>query len=451
MKAFWNFFASVKLAIVTLCVIAITSIFGTIIPQGNSYEWYVNFFTHLSFNGKEFGGAAGQKLALIIKMLDIDTMYSSWWFIALLTVLSINLVVCSLKRIPYVLQIIKKDNLSISLNRLNAMQHKWQMTVSAGSIEKAAKIACSSLQQCGWHPSTRKEDSVLFFSQKAPWSRMGVYVVHLSILVIFAGAFIGDFFGYKANILLPEGRTTSQVFSSEGQEPIDLGFSIRCDFFELNYYPNGMPKEYKSGLTILEDGKKIRSTEIEVNSPLKYRGITFYQSSYEAFQDFIITVTAKNSNTTKTFFTPFQQQVSWEDKQLDFGVINAEVSNSRLMRLKLWVSDNKNAPVSFWIEPNVKKDLSLGNNNYEISTRQMFATGLQVAKDPGVWFVYLGFALMLIGLYVSFFLSHRRVWVFIDEHDGETQVCVYGASNKNVSGFVRDFNRITETIGNNLA
>ena len=42
-------------------------------------------------------------------------------------------------------------------------------------------------------------------------------------------------------------------------------------------------------------------------------------------------------------------------------------------------------------------------------------TGLQVAKDPGVWIVWLGCTLMMAGyLYVAFFMSHRRIWVRIE-------------------------------------
>jgi len=36
-----------------------------------------------------------------------------------------------------------------------------------------------------------------------------VYITHLSILIILAGAIIGIFFGFNAFLNLPEGETTS--------------------------------------------------------------------------------------------------------------------------------------------------------------------------------------------------------------------------------------------------
>jgi len=41
-----------------------------------------------------------------------------------------------------------------------------------------------------------------------------------------------------------------------------------------------MPKDYKSKLTVLENGKEVLTKTIEVNDPLFYKGIRFYQSSY---------------------------------------------------------------------------------------------------------------------------------------------------------------------------
>ena len=56
---------------------------------------------------------------------------------------------------------------------------------------------------------------------------------------------------------------------------------MRCDDFDVSFYPDSdRPKEYKSWLTVIEHGKEVMKKEIEVNSPLTFNGITFYQSSF---------------------------------------------------------------------------------------------------------------------------------------------------------------------------
>ena len=69
-------------------------------------------------------------------------------------------------------------------------------------------------------------------------------------------------------------------------------------------------------------------------------------------------------------------------------------------------------------------------------------TGLQVAKDPGVWVVWLGCSLMVIGIYVAFFLSHRRVWVRIQKGN----VTIGGNANKHQGAFTTYFDELAEKL-----
>jgi len=56
---------------------------------------------------------------------------------------------------------------------------------------------------------------------------------------------------------------------------------VRCDRFEISFYKGGgRPKEFVSELTVIENGQEVMQKTIEVNDPLFYKGLTFYQSSY---------------------------------------------------------------------------------------------------------------------------------------------------------------------------
>ncbi len=106
-----------------------------------------------------------------------------------------------------------------------------------------------------------------------------MYITHLSILVILAGAIIGIYFGYNAFLNLPEGQISSVAYQDKGVE-IPLGFDLRCDNFDVEYYQGAdMPKAYRSWLTVMKNGKEVMKKSIVVNDPLTYEGVTFYQSS----------------------------------------------------------------------------------------------------------------------------------------------------------------------------
>jgi cytochrome c biogenesis protein len=433
-KQIWSFFASVKLALFTLCTLALTSIIGTVIPQHEQYGFYVKRY--------------GDGMASFFSILDITHMYGSWWFLTLLGLLSTNLIICSIDRFPAVWKQIIADQSQVSVSRLEKMP--FIHTVS-GIRNINSKQIESLLQKQGW--STQRNDSeqgVVIAGQKGGWTRTGVYIVHASILIIFAGAIVGHFLGFKGSVMIPETKQTAKIYSPNTQVPIDLGFDVRCDHFDIEFYDNGMVKEYTSRLTILENGKEMQVKDIEVNSPLKYKGITFYQASYEGYRDFLITLKDTATGTEKTFVAPFQQQVKWAENDVIFGIVNAEALRDRVVRMKVWFKSGSNTPTTFWLESQEESASSENGTGYTLSVKQMYATGLQVAKDPGVLLVYLGCFLMMVGLYFAFFMSHRRVWLVLDPDDQEGILLIAGSTNKNKIGFEKFFSeftgKITETI-----
>ena len=74
-------------------------------------------------------------------------------------------------------------------------------------------------------------------------------------------------------------------------------------------------------------------------------------------------------------------------------------------------------------------------------------TGLQVAKDPGVNIVWLGCALMVIGITMAFFLSHQRVWVRLAQgQDGRVEVVLAGSASRNRLAFEKKFAKIQTDV-----
>ena len=75
-----------------------------------------------------------------------------------------------------------------------------------------------------------------------------------------------------------------------------------------------------------------------------------------------------------------------------------------------------------------------------------FYTGLQVNRDPGVWVVYCGFIMMIIGCYITFFMSHQQICVELVRTGNKTEVIVAGTANKNKSGMHTRVSRFTDKL-----
>jgi cytochrome c biogenesis protein len=437
-----TFLASVKLALFLLFTLAVTSIIGTIVPQNEAPGLYVQLY--------------GPNLARLMQTFGIPDMYNAWWFMALLALFSLNLIVCSIQRIPNAWRLVTMDNLETDPQRLQKMGLRKQVA-GGGTVAEAVEKTAARLASRGWKTRRRDRDGgTLLFAQKGAWTRFGVYIVHSSILVILVGAIIGSprvannllkdpSYAFKGSIMIPETRQTDVIYPyMEEVGQIPLGFTVRCDYFGIDYYPNGMPREYRSTLSIIENGEVVLQKDIVVNDPLIYKGITFYQSSYQPYQDFIVTVRNNATGLDKTELIPAARQVSWEDGGVRFGIANMERRGDVVQRFKIWFTDDQGDPSTFWLEPNREAIVKRPSGEYSIRARQLYATGLQVARDPGVWWVYIGCGLMMIGLFVAFFMSHRKVWAFISEENGKVSVLFAGSANKNKPGFEKTFTTILD-------
>lgn len=431
----WATFASVKLALFTFFILAITSIIGTLIPQGKEMQFYIDAF--------------GPGTAKLFQLLNVPDMYNSWWFVSLLVLFSINLIVCTIDRFPNIWRLVTMDKLAMDIDRILKMPKRQEFYADISLAEATAAVE-KSVAGSSWNfEKADKDGGVLLAAQKGPWSRLGVITVHISILVIFIGAIIGSALGFKGSVMIREGGATKQIYLRDATNtPKPLGFEVRCDRFELEMYDSGAPKEFTSDLVVIQNGKEVLSKSIEVNSPLSYGGLTFYQSSYQPEENVFVVemenVTTKASE--KIFINP-GKLFKWDAEGVSFGItdLNGPLRGGSF-QYKIWFDDATKKPIPFWVDGNQQVLIQRPETDYTFSVRQLYYTGLQVTKDPGVWWVYFGCGMMLIGLYVAFFLSHRKVWIYISEEESRSRIHVSGNSNKNMIGFENDFAALTEAL-----
>jgi cytochrome c biogenesis protein len=77
------------------------------------------------------------------------------------------------------------------------------------------------------------------------------------------------------------------------------------------------------------------------------------------------------------------------------------------------------------------------------SFKQIQASGLQITRSPGKDVVYFGSIMLIVGVFLLFYVAHRRIWVWIKPlGNDQSEVIVAGSSNRNQPEFERYFNHL---------
>lgn len=450
----WSLFSSVKLTIALLIVLAVASIVGTLVPQR---EEAVGFARNLSPAMLEF-----------FRSLNLFDMYHAFWFRLLIGLLALNLLVCSIDRFPHTW---KRFRARPSPDRKKPFEGlpESQTALVQGNLEDAAQRVSRLLGNRYKRLQTKEDKDGRYFSaDKGRYAYFGVYVVHLSVLIIIIGALIGSFFGFEGYANILEGDAVSSVALRKGGAPMDLGFTVRCDDFSVEFYKNGAPKEYRSDVTFLVDGKEAEKAKLLVNHPATFRGVTFYQASYGKAPgekvSLDITRTASKPQVTKMDV----KKGEWAPLPGEEGKFQVSEVDSNLMGVMgpaamISIQPKQGQETRFWIfqdrEKLEKRFPGMMTQNPKLNAsafkpytfslsnlESKYYTGLQVNRDPGVSVVWLGCFLMVAGFFVAFFTSHRRIWVRLAEEKGALRLSVAGVASKNPVGLERELERLTSDL-----
>jgi cytochrome c biogenesis protein len=446
MKSFLSFFSSVKLAIFLLIFITIASVLGTLIPQHRSPAEYIDRFGNL---------------ANVLIRLEITKLYQSWWFSLLLFLFAVNILVCTLTRLSPKLKKVFQSKFETEKKRLLSLKIKVSFKKNqnlANTILDVKQKLSSKHYRVKTAPN---ENMAHVLARKRVFGLFGSDIVHLGLIIIIIGGIISGTGGFRTMLNISEGEAI----------PVpQADFELRLDKFVIEYYPNGSVRDWKSTLTVLENGSDILSKTIEVNHPLSYKGFVFYQSRYGwDWKNPTLEIWAKK-NRNPDFLKKFDLEVG-EKAQL--GEDNIEIVVLRFIPDFIIGENNEIATRS--LDPNNPAALiegwqggekifstwvfakfpDFGRMHSDVETDLSFEfidlkaaqySGIEMAKDPGVNFIWAGCALLMVGLFIAFFWPPREIKIILEESQKKTEITAGGIATKNREDFQSEFEDIMESL-----
>jgi cytochrome c biogenesis protein len=427
----WNLLCSVRLSIFLLILLAMTSIVGTIIPQNAPAMEYVRQY--------------GIGLYRFLNILGFFDMYHSWWFRGILVLLAVNIFSCSSNRFPRIWSRILSPRREMDSAQLATLPYTKRLKRSLPPEEAAEKASSITGGLFGKPLLSKTSEAITIFAERGRMSRLGVYMTHLSILIILLGALIGSVFGFRGFVNILEGETVDQMFTRHrsATRTRPLGFKLKCNEFRITYYDvnpqERLVKEYVSTLTFTKDGREVMKREVRVNHPLTFNGLRFYQSSYGDIPEITLTVESKNQGENFSLVAHEGERVGIPESKAFFQILKFHPQIHNLGEgIAMAFFQPMAMPQRFWLLKATPKLIDGYQFTFKGVTQRKY-TGLQVAKDPGVWIVWVGCTLLVGGLLVAFFFSHQRIWVRIPR--GKGTILVSGTVDKNRIAFERKFHK----------
>lgn len=445
----WYFLNSLKLTLFVLITLAVVSIFGTIVEQNQPVENYL--------------AAYGEKWTKALLYVHADDLFHSWWFLALLTLLAINIIVCTFERFPpkwkSLLNHVPESKFDSKL--IERFSNNQTVQASASASVAKEKIEATLKKKKFKFVSLGSEGDWSIYAWKGAIGRLGSDFTHISLLLILLGAIVGSFAGYKDFRAVFVGDTLSLP---------KAGFDLRLDKFWIDYYDSGQIKQYNSLLTVVENNKDVMQKQIWVNEPLYYKGVRFYQSSYgmawSKVADARIALKKKNKDShedpviipwdtlTKIPGSKYSVKVvgytadfAYDEKTNQVFSKSAEADNPAV-KLEVYEGDKlistpwlfMKYPGIFPAIPNSDEDLIF------VTFKPVMYSGLSVNKDPGTNIVWAGSIVMGIGFYLAFFVYHRRLWIQVKTSGKSSEVKLGGMINKNNFVLEKELKEIADSV-----
>jgi cytochrome c biogenesis protein len=430
--------------------------------------------------------------------LGLTDVFHAGWFVALLALLSINIILASLERLPLAWRYVTRPYRRPEPHFLAGLPLQKEIAVRSESVgvdaaERAFRHLGLKPQRVGseepfGHEPQGKQGlaSISLYAEKNRFARLAAYVVHASLLMIFAGGIADAVWGYRGFVAMTRGEQVDTIKLNDGTQKA-IGFTVRCDAAGQENYPDGTPKRWWSKLTVIEDGREVSHKDIEVNDPLVHRGLRFFQSSYGStgqMDGLTLLAKSKTDPARATEIHLHPNQVLPLDPQTtvqltafvpDFVLVGNRIESrsDQLNNPAIQLLVNSPAatapfgrepqgkqgaatPVSakVWLFPNFPGFAHPDESPYTFELRDIemgYFTGLQVAYEPGQWLVWAGVILMGLGLVMAFYFVHVRYWaVPVNDGRGRMTLWIGASASKNRDEFEEGFQKLVHEIEEEL-
>lgn len=477
----WRQLTSMRTALFLLLLLSVAAVPGSVFPQRNIDSGRVADYL-----------AQNPTTGPWLDRLGFFDVYASPWFSAIYLLLFVSLIGCIVPRTRVHWRALRSVPPRAPA-RLARLAEHTEVTTSL-SPEEALEVARKALRSKRFRVHSHDGASV---SAESGYPReTGNLLFHLALTGIIVGMAVGHLFGWRGDLIIPEGTTfassatTYNTFSPGplvGEDAVP-GFVMKLDDLDVQFNETpgrsfGTPREFTAHVTVADAaGGQTRDEDIAVNHPMSIEGADVFLlgNGYSP----VITVRDAAGNVLYREATPFLAQdgnyrsvgvvkvPSASPKQLGFTgfflptaeptFTNGPMSlfpdaQNPELALSVWegelfpggapqsvytlntermtqVMGDNGQPALVRLKPGQTYDLPGGRGSITFDEVTRFA-GLSIRTDPGAGISLVSALLATLGLILGLTIKRRRVFVRVRAAGEDTAA---GATVVTIGGLSKD-------------
>jgi cytochrome c biogenesis protein len=450
-RAVYRLLTSVRFAVVQIIAIALVGVVGIIVPQlpGAAFRSPADLAEQLAILRARVEPSLGAPLTDLFQALDLFRVFSAWWFTAMLGLLAVSIVVCTLDRTPGLWRS-ARDVRVVQPDGFFDPDLPDRAVIRDGV---RAEDVHAALRRSGFR--VREEEGPggarFLYGDRNQNAKLFTLLTHAGLVGFILAAAITSRFGFETGILLPEGQAlpVSSIGSSGLVSVKSLAFTAPRD-------AAGRFTDFTTDLAVYRDGQEIARKVIRVNDPLAAAGYTFHQNFFGPAVDLTIRDGAgrllwagpvpldevNGGRPYGRFTIPGRE----EGLEMLLGADAAGAASLAVVGYRVTGEDAAGGPVvetTFVGGATPGRTYVVDASDLRITFEKVSAfSGVIVKRDPGASIVWVSFLLLIVGLALTFYFPRRRTWTRLDP-SGELRLV---ARADRYVDLRREFGRLLEDL-----
>ncbi len=438
--AIWRQLSSVRFPLILTVCLALASLGGILLPQvpaglsGDAAE-YARWVERIR---PKYGF-----LTDVLSALGLFDLFNTAWFKAMLGLLCLSIVACSLNRWRGIARSIARPRVGLGPGFFRSAPLRSEVKVAGADMALAGDAAAAVLRSRGYRVlEERAEGSRHFYADRNRFAQLGTFAFHLGLVLMLLSALLGGITGRSDRAFaIPEGSVRPVGFGTD--------LAVKLESFADEYYPEGPPMDYRSELVVYKGGVEARRQTVRVNEPLEYDGWRFHQSFFGPaavlevrdrggqvlFSDGVALSWRTTGDRPMGSFTIPEWDLTAYLVGPASGRGDAAIKAGEL-RLELYRGSAEGRPI-------VLEKLQQGQPKaveglpFTFLRERQFS-GLQVVKDPAGPLMYVAWTLASVGLIAVCYFPYRRLWARC-ETEGDAIRLSLGTTGRASPALTREF------------